>query len=153
MVAVTADNQSPELDTAALAHLSRYRGTSRTHTESDLRVFLTWCQDRKLAPLSAQRNDLELYLRWLQDIRRYKPSTVSRRLSVVAGFYRTCVIDGALEHSPADYVRRPTVPPESPTLGLTHLQFEAMLSAARESPKPYGLCSRLSPSAPTSRTS
>jgi integrase/recombinase XerD len=100
-------------------------------------VFFTWCQDRQLTPLSAQRNDLELYLRWLQDVRRYKPSTVSRRLSVAAGFYRTCVIDGVLEHPPADYVRRPTVPPESPTLGLTHLQFEAMLSAARESPNPY----------------
>ena len=88
-------------------------------------------------PLTAQRNDLELYLRWLQDVRRFKPSTVSRRLSVVAGFYRTCVIDGVLEHSPADYVRRPTVPPESPTLGLTHLQFEAMLTAARESTNPF----------------
>jgi integrase len=76
---------------------------------------------------------VELYLRWLQDVRRFKPSTVSRRLSVVAGFYRTCVVDGVLEHSPADYVRRPRVPPESPTLGLTHLQFEAMLTAARES--------------------
>jgi integrase/recombinase XerD len=50
---------------------------------------------------------------------------VSRRLSVVVGFYRTCVIDQILSHSPADYVRRPTVPPESPTLGLGHLQFEA----------------------------
>jgi integrase/recombinase XerD len=137
MVAVTAAKGSPELGVAALAHLSRYRGTSRMHTESDLRVFFTWCQDRQLAPLDAQRNDLELYLRWLQDVRRYKPTTVSRRLSVVAGFYRTCVIDGVLEHSPADYVRRPTVPPESPTLGLTHLQFEAMLTAARESPNPY----------------
>jgi integrase/recombinase XerD len=29
------------------------------------------------------------------------------------------------------------VPPESPTLGFTHLQFEAMLTAARESPNPY----------------
>jgi integrase/recombinase XerD len=28
------------------------------------------------------------------------------------------------------------VPPDSPTLGLTHLQFEAMLTAARESPNP-----------------
>ncbi|MGI8722114.1 MAG: hypothetical protein ACR2JG_07785 [Geodermatophilaceae bacterium] len=54
----------------------------------------------------------------LQETRRYKPSTVSRRTSVIAGFYRTCVIGGVLEHSPADYVRRPTVPPESPTLGL-----------------------------------
>lgn len=34
-------------------------------------------------------------------------------------------------------LRRPTVPPESPTLGLTHLQFEATLTAARESPNPY----------------
>ena len=69
----------------------------------------------------------------MQETRRYKPSTVSRRTSVLAGFYRTCVIDGVLEHSPAEYVRRPTVPAESPTLGLTHLQFEAMLTAARES--------------------
>jgi len=51
----------------------------------------------------------------------------------VAGFYRTCVIDAVLEHSPAEYVRRPNVPAESPTLGLTHLQFEAMLSTARTS--------------------
>jgi len=54
-------------------------------------------------------------------------------VSVLAGFYRTCVIDGVLEHSPADYVRRPNVPVESPTLGLTHLQFEALLTAARTS--------------------
>jgi integrase/recombinase XerD len=56
--------------------------------------------------------------------------------SLVAGFYRTCVIDGVLPTSPAEHVRRPNVPPESPTLGLTHLQFEAMLTAARESNNP-----------------
>ena len=105
------------LASRAVAHLSRYRCTSREHTESDLRVFFNWCQDRQLAPLAAQRDDLDLYLRWLQDVRRFKPSTVSRRLSVVAGFYRTCVIDSVLEHSPADYVRRPSVPPESPRPG------------------------------------
>ena len=108
-------------------------------------MFFAWCGDRQLTPLSAQRNDLELYLRWLQDVRRYKPSTVSRRLSVVAGIYRTCVIDGVPEHSPADYVRRPTLPSESPTLGLTHLQFEAMLTAAREVDQPLRLRSGLAP--------
>ena len=137
MAATASLRQSRELRLAAGAHPSRYRGTSREHTESDPRVFFTWCQDRQLAPPTAQRHDLELYLRWPQDVRRFKPSTVSRRLSVVAGFYRTCVIDGVLEHSPADYVRRPSVPPESPTLGLTHLQFEAMLTAARESTNPF----------------
>jgi site-specific recombinase XerD len=54
-------------------------------------------------------------------------------MSVVAGFYRTCVIDGVLENSPAEYVRRRRVPAESPTLGLTHLQFEALLTAAKKS--------------------
>ena len=67
------------------------------------------------------------------EVRRFKASTVSRRMSVVAGFYRTCVIDGVLEHSPAEHVRRPNVPPESPTLGLTHLQFEALLCESRQS--------------------
>ena len=89
---------------------------------------------RGLDPLAARRcPHIELYVRWLQEVRRFKPSTVSRRMSVVAGFYRTCVIDGVLEHSPAEHVRRPNVPPESPTLGLTHLQFEALLTAGRRS--------------------
>ena len=72
----------------------------------------------------------------MHEVRRFKPSIVSRRFSVTAGFYRTCVIDGILEHSPAEYVRRPAVPAESPTLGFTHLQFEALLTAARQSPNP-----------------
>jgi len=55
---------------------------------------------------------------------------------VAAGFYKTCVIDGLLEHSPVEHVRRPTVSPESPTLGFTHLQFEALLTAARDSSNP-----------------
>src|SRR5215213_1631591 len=80
-----------------------------------------------------RRHELELYVRWLQKVHGYKPSTVSRPTSVVAGFYRTCVIDGVLARSPADYLRRPTVPAESPTLGLTHLQFEALLHVARQS--------------------
>ncbi|WP_207944446.1 tyrosine-type recombinase/integrase [Actinomadura rubrisoli] len=75
-------------------------------------------------------------MRWLQEVRRFRASTVSRRLSVVAGFHRTCVIDGILEHSPADHVRRPNVPPQSPTLGSSHPQFEALLSAARASADP-----------------
>jgi hypothetical protein len=121
------------LTMAVGAYLGRFMGSSREHTGSDLRVFPTWCGERGVRPLAAHRADLEVYVRWMQETRRFKPSTVSRRISVLAGFYRTCVIDGVLAHSPAEHVRRPTVPVDSPTLGLTHLQFEALLTAARQS--------------------
>jgi integrase/recombinase XerD len=136
----TSDPLAPFTDRlrlAVAAYLARFEGSSRRCTESDLRCYLAWCAVQGLDPLAAQRPHVELYIRWMQEIRRFKPSTVSRRFSVTAGFYRTCAIDGILEHSPAEHVRRPAVPTESPTLGFTHLQFEALLTAARESPNPY----------------
>src|SRR5262249_21539221 len=73
----------------------------------------------------------------MHEIRRFKPSTAGRRFSLTAGFSRTGVLDGIMDHPPAERVRRPSVPAESPTLGFTHLQFEALLTAARESANPY----------------
>src|SRR5687768_2633039 len=85
------------LSLAAAAYLARFKGMSREHTASDLQAYLGWCADRDIEPLHARRTQLELYVRWMQEARRFKPSTVSRRTSVLAGFYRTCVIDGLLE--------------------------------------------------------
>jgi integrase/recombinase XerD len=133
---VPPDSPAPHADRlrlAVAAYLARFKGTSRDHADSDLRCYLAWCADRRLDPLLARRPHLELYIRWMQEVRRFRPSTVSRRFSVTAGFYRTCVIDGVLDHSPAEHVRRPAVSAESPTLGFTHLQFEALLTAARQS--------------------
>ena len=115
-----ADSRAPHASTPNQTCAATWRGAPNV-------AWTRW-------PPAARRPHLELYIRWMQEIRRFKPSTVSRRFSVVAGFYRTCVIDGLLENSPAEHVRRPTVPAESPTLGFTHLQFEALLTAARESP-------------------
>src|SRR5215510_1282070 len=136
---IPADHPVPftgQLRLAVAAYLARFAGFSREHTDSDLRCYLAWCAERGLDPLAARRPHLELYIRWMQEIRHFKPSTVSRRCSVVAGFSKTCVIDGLLERSPAEHVRRPAVPPESPALGFTHLQFEALLTAARNSTDP-----------------
>jgi integrase/recombinase XerD len=126
-----------QLRLAVAAYLARFKGSSREHTESDLRCHLSWCTERGLDPLAAKRPHLELYIRWMQEVHRFRPSTVSRRFSVASGFYRTCVLDGIIEHSPAEHVRRPAVPAESPTLGFTHLQFEALLTVARQSPNRY----------------
>jgi integrase/recombinase XerD len=125
---------------AVAAYLARFTGLSRTHTESDLRAYLSWCADRtsiRWRPGGRWSSCTSAGCRRSKSGANHKPSTVGRRMSVVAGFYRTCVIDGVLAHSPADYVRRPPVPAESPTLGLTHLQLEALLTAARDSANPY----------------
>jgi integrase/recombinase XerD len=53
------------LRAAVSAFLGRYRGQTRVHTESDLRVFLRWCTDQDLGPLAAARVDIERYVRWL----------------------------------------------------------------------------------------
>jgi site-specific recombinase XerD len=87
---------------AVAAYLGRYRGQSRLHTGSDLKTFLTWCAGQDRYPLRVSRVDIERYVRWMQEVRCYQPSTVSRRLSVVVGFYRVCVIDQVLPYSPAD---------------------------------------------------
>ncbi|MGW0252112.1 tyrosine-type recombinase/integrase [Nocardia goodfellowii] len=124
---------------ASLAYLARFSEVSRLHTKSDLRLYFCWCTDHQLHPLAVARTEVERYMRWMQEYRHFEPATVARRLAVVAGFYRTCVIDGVLEHSPAEYVRPPRVSNESPILGLSHLQFEALLSAARDSTNPPDL--------------
>ena len=60
---------------AVAAYLARFKGSSRDHTDSDLRCYLTWCAECGLNPLAARRPHLELYIRWMQEVRRFKPST------------------------------------------------------------------------------
>src|SRR2546430_12260185 len=103
-----------QLRLAVAAYLARFKGSSREHTESDLRCYLAWCAERHLDPLAARRPHLEWYIRWMQEVRFFKPSTVSRRVSVAARVYRTRVIDRPLEHLPAAYVPRAAVPAASP---------------------------------------
>ena len=87
LIPVPSDRLVPVADRlrlAVAAYLARFKGSSREHTESDLRCYLTWCAERGLDPLAARRPHLELYIRWMQEARHFKPSTVSRRFSVVA---------------------------------------------------------------------
>ena len=70
---------------AVAAYLARFTGSSRDHTESDLRCYFAWCAERRLDPLAAQRPRRERYIGWMRGIGRFKPSAVSRRFSVTAG--------------------------------------------------------------------
>jgi hypothetical protein len=57
-------------------------------------------------------------------------STVARRLSTLASFYRYCEQEGLVERNPAANVRRPKVDYESRTLGLDRNELGAFLVQA-----------------------
>ncbi len=54
---VPAGHLAPSTDQlrlAAAAYLARFKGSSREHTESDLRCYLAWCAEHSLDPLAAK---------------------------------------------------------------------------------------------------
>jgi integrase/recombinase XerD len=72
----------------------------------------------------------------MQEIRRFRPSAVSRRLSVVAGFYRTCVIDGVLDRSPGSTFADRS-PARVANARAKACAVRGRLHVARESTNPY----------------
>ena len=120
----------PLFDEAKLAvagFLARYSGPTRVSYACDLRQWFAWCHQNHLPPFAARRGHLEL---WARDMEAHgrAASTVARRLSTVAGFYRFAVIDGLVEHSPAEFVRRPKIDTESTTLGLDRMELGAFIA-------------------------
>ena len=120
----------PLFDDARLAiagFLARYSGATRISYAADLRYFFAWCAECHLEVFSARRGHLELWARMMED-RGLARGTIGKRLSTVAGFYRFAVIDGIIDHSPAEYVRRPKVDTESPMLGLDRMELGAFIA-------------------------
>jgi integrase/recombinase XerD len=57
LASVPSDHPAPfsgQLRLAVAAYLARFKGSSREHTESDLRCLLAWCAERGLDPLAAR---------------------------------------------------------------------------------------------------
>jgi integrase/recombinase XerD len=99
-----------EAQLAAAAFLARYSGRTLDAYRHDLRAFFQWASDNQLLVLNATRPHIELY-RVAMEERGLAASTIDRRLSTVCGFYRFAHIDGRIASNPAQYVRRPKVPP------------------------------------------
>ena len=118
---------------AMAGYLARYKAATRRSYVTDLRAFMAWCEMARLAPMSVRRPHLETWSRHMSETQHLAPSTVARRLSTVAGFYRYAQIDGYIDRSPAEYLRRPRVSSESPTLGLDRHELGAIVYAAEAS--------------------
>ena len=114
---------------ALAGFLAGYRGATRDAYALDLRQYVAWCADRRLALFSARRADIETYARTLEERGRAR-ATVARRLCTVAGFYRYAEEEGLLAVSLAVHVRRPRLDYESHAIGLDRNEVGALLVAA-----------------------
>ena len=90
-----------EIRLAVASFLARYSDPTRTGYTHDLKSFFAWCERHHLDVLTLKRGHVEPGARTMEDAGLAR-ATIGRRLSTVAGFYRFAVIDGVLEHSPAE---------------------------------------------------
>ena len=86
---------SPEVVTIA-GFLAGYSGRTREAYTLDLRQFLRWLDAHGLALFEVTRTHIEVYARQLEDEGK-APSTIGRRISTLAGFYRYAVEEGVIE--------------------------------------------------------
>ncbi len=113
--------------------LAGYCGSTRRSYATDVRLFAAWCEEAKLELFKVRRAHLELFGRWMEEAGRMR-STVARRLSTLASFYRYCEQEGLVERNPAANVRRPKVDYESRTLGLDRNELGTFLVRPASAP-------------------
>jgi site-specific recombinase XerD len=121
---------------AVASFLAGYTGQTFDAYALDLRQWVRWCADHDLDVFEVRRAHIELFARWLEENGKAR-STIARRLSTIAGFYRYCVEEALIAHSPAVHVRRPKVSYESNAVGLDRNELgmflvQAGLSGGRE---------------------
>jgi integrase/recombinase XerD len=88
-----------------------------------------FCAEAGVDPLLARRPLVELYKTWLYD-RGRAPATVAQRLSAIASFYAYCEDEETVHRSPVRGVRRPKLPEQAASTGLTREELSAFLAEA-----------------------
>jgi site-specific recombinase XerD len=142
-VVLVDDHEGRSEEIAVGGFLAGYCGSTRRSYATDLRLFTSWCQEAKLTLFSVRRAHLELFGRWMEETGRMR-STVARRLSTLASFYKYCEQEQLVDRNPALNLRRPKVDYESRTLGLDRNELGAFLvQAGLGSPRDHALASLL----------
>jgi integrase/recombinase XerD len=120
---------TPPEELALAGFLAGYSGHTLEAYRLDLRQFVGWCTEHRLALFGARRADIERFGRHLEALGRAR-ATVARRLGTIVCFYRYAEEEGLIERSPAVHVRRPRLDYESHAVGLDRNEVGALLVAA-----------------------
>lgn len=124
------------LTMAALEFLAGYKKSTRRCYRGVLKLYTGWCIQNGLDPMAARRPHIDLFVRWLEEV-DYARNTRAKYVSAVCLFYTFMHEQKYIDENPATRVKRPKWDQESSAVGLTHLQFEALLHAADESSNRY----------------
>lgn len=130
IVKVEVDYLDP-VQLAVAGFLTRYTEPTLTGYKYDLRDFFQWCEKAGIHLFDVKRVHIEVWARDMET--RLALSTVKRRISTVAGFYKYANLDGYMATNPAAYVRRPTLDNESTTNGLDRMEMGHLLAVSAAS--------------------
>jgi len=115
----------------AAGFLAGYSGRTREAYQCDLRAWGGWLAQAGVPVLEASRAHVQVHAADLEQLGR-APSTISRRLAVLSGFYAYAAADGAIARNPVANVRRPKVSQDSNRQGLTRRELATLLEVARD---------------------
>jgi integrase/recombinase XerD len=93
--------------------------------------FLTWCDRAQLHPATILKEDLKRYRRWMVETKKFKPTTIALKLSVVRRFYQAAVDRGLISSNPALGIHPPREK-RDPAERITYLdrtEVEQLLSS------------------------
>jgi integrase/recombinase XerD len=118
----------------AVAFLIGCRSKATRHAyASDLADWFCFLDAESVLPLRARRITVDAYaLRPLRSGKVASPATISRRLACVSGFFDYAVDQRLVNRNPVDGARRPRVPENVSTLGLSKPQVRRLLQVARQ---------------------
>lgn len=97
----------------------------------DIMMWLDFCDEHLVDPLSARRAHIDAWARTL-NASGAAQRTVARRLAAVSSWYRYLVTEGLRADSPTEHVRRPKIGDRGETPGLTRDELRRLLAAAVE---------------------
>jgi len=109
--------------------LAAYSGSTVTGYKSDLSGWYAYCKTNKIKVLEAKRLQIEMFSRQME-ADGYARATIARRISTISGFYTYCESEEIITQSPARFVRRLRISPESSTLGLDRMELGGFLATS-----------------------
>ncbi|MEG3437925.1 tyrosine-type recombinase/integrase [Pannus brasiliensis CCIBt3594] len=83
--------------------------------------FLQWCDRYQIPPAAVTKDDIKRYRRWMVETKKFKPTTIALKLSVVRRFYQAAVEKGLISLNPVNGIKPPREK-RDPAARITYLE-------------------------------